>query len=99
MNAILNGVRPEKPEGAARLGFTEELWGVLERCWLKDRSARPSVEEILPYLNDAWYMMTMTPDSSASQASTPSQNQGPVQADYMCEVSDEFCRNNLEIVI
>jgi hypothetical protein len=98
MNAILNGVRPEKPEGAARLGFTEELWGVLERCWLKDRSARPSVEEILPYLNDAWYMMTMTPDPSASQASTPSQSQGPVP-DYMCEVSNDFRRNNLVINI
>ncbi|KAF9649103.1 hypothetical protein BDM02DRAFT_3167185 [Thelephora ganbajun] len=59
--AIMEGVRPQKPEGATRLGFTEKLWRILESCWLEDRSARPSVEEILPCLNDAaahWYMGT-----------------------------------------
>ena len=63
VNAIIEGVRPEKPEGAARLGFTENLWRILEQCWLEDRSARPSVEDILPYLNDAtlhWYTGTAT---------------------------------------
>ena len=53
VNAIMEGVRPEKPEGAARLGFTDGLWRVLEQCWLEDRGARPSVEDILPPLNDA----------------------------------------------
>ena len=63
VNAIIEGVRPEKPEGAASLGFTENLWRILEQCWVEDRSARPSVEDILPYLNDAtlhWYTGTAT---------------------------------------
>ena len=57
--AIMEGIRPEKPEGAKRLGFSDKLWGMVELCWLEDRDARPGVEDILSCLNDAaafWYM-------------------------------------------
>jgi hypothetical protein len=69
-DAITSGVRPKKPEGATRLGFTEGLWKKVERCWLEDRGARPSVEDILPYLNDAtlrWYTGTATPSNRSSR--------------------------------
>jgi len=59
MSAITEGDRPKKPEGAARLGFNDELWSVIEQCWLEDRSARPGAGEILSSLNDAaafWYV-------------------------------------------
>ena len=59
VNEIMDGVRPKKPEGAKRLGFSNELWRTVELCWLEDRNARPVVEEILSSLNDAtafWYM-------------------------------------------
>jgi len=58
MGAITEGLRPEKPEGATSLGFSDELWRTVELCWLEDRNARPSVANILPCLNDAavaWY--------------------------------------------
>ncbi|KAF9643694.1 kinase-like protein [Thelephora ganbajun] len=58
INAIMEGVRPEKPEGETHLGFTEKLWRIIESCWLEDRSVRPSVDDIVPCLNDAaahWY--------------------------------------------
>ena len=48
-----------KPEGATRLGFSNELWRIIELCWLEDRNARPRIEDILSCLNDAtafWYM-------------------------------------------
>ena len=51
--AITEGVRPEKPEDAAHLGFTEVLWNTVEQCWLEDSSARPGVEDILFCLNGA----------------------------------------------
>jgi len=53
VNAIMEGVRPMKPEGAKRLGFSDELWKTVELCWLEDRNARPGVEDILSCLNDA----------------------------------------------
>ena len=59
MSAITEGDRPEKPEGAKRLGFSNELWRMVERCWMEDRNTRPGVEAICSCLNDAaafWYM-------------------------------------------
>ena len=57
--AIVEGDRPKKPEEARRLGFSNELWEIVELCWLEDRNARPGVGDILSCLNDAaafWYM-------------------------------------------
>jgi len=48
----MEGVRPKKPEGAKRLGFSDELWRTVELCWLEDRNARPGIEDILSCLND-----------------------------------------------
>ena len=59
IRAITEGVRPEKPEGAKRLGFSNKLWRTVELCWREDRNARPIVEQILACLNDAtafWHM-------------------------------------------
>ena len=49
----MEGIRPKKPEGAKRLGFSDEIWKMVELCWLEDRSARPGVEDVLLCLNDA----------------------------------------------
>jgi len=52
VNAIMEGVRPNKPEGAKQLGFSDDMWRTVEQCWLEDRNARPRVDEILSSLND-----------------------------------------------
>ena len=59
VNAIMEGVRPNKPMAAKWLGFSDELWTTVEQCWLEDRDARPGAEDILSSLNNAvsfWYM-------------------------------------------
>jgi hypothetical protein len=59
VNEILEGVRPKKPDEAKRLGFSNELWRTVGLCWLEDRNARPSAEDIISSLNEAtafWYM-------------------------------------------
>ena len=53
VHAIMEGVRPIKPEGAIRLGFSDELWKTVEQCWLEDRNARPSAGDILSSLDGA----------------------------------------------
>jgi hypothetical protein len=53
MNAITEGERPKKPDAAESLGFTNELWRTVRRCWLVDVSARPDVKTILSHLNHA----------------------------------------------
>ena len=59
VHAIVEGVRPRKPEVVKQLGFSNELWTIVEKCWLEDRDVRPSVEDIHSCLGDAmavWYM-------------------------------------------
>jgi hypothetical protein len=64
VNQIMEGVRPVKPEEAKRLGFSDELWKMVELCWLEDRNARPGIEEIVSSLKDAtafWFMREAEP--------------------------------------
>ena len=51
--AILEGVRPKKPDSAAAPGFTDGLWRIVERCWEADRGLRPDVETVLSHLTHA----------------------------------------------
>ena len=53
MEQIMSGGRPAKPENAASLGFTGGLWGIVERCWLADADARPTLENVLSCLSEA----------------------------------------------
>ena len=50
---ITGGIRLEKPAGARRLGFSDELWKTVELCLQEDRNARPSVEDIHSSLMEA----------------------------------------------
>jgi len=50
---ISKGTRPERPEDAARFGFTDELWEIVERCWSADRDTRPTLEAVLSCLREA----------------------------------------------
>ena len=53
MLAITRGDRPQKPEAMENLGFTNQLWELVEQCWSADTSARPDVRTILSHLNHA----------------------------------------------
>ena len=50
---IMKGGRPAKPEDAPSLGFTGGLWDIVERCWLADGNARPTLATVLPCLREA----------------------------------------------
>ena len=57
MRAIMGGDRPQKPKAAESIGFTDELWRMVERCWQENRDERPGVREILHCLEStaqAW---------------------------------------------
>ena len=53
MNAIAEGYRPQKPEGAGVRGFTKCLWKAVQDCWRTDASERPDVKTLLLQLNHA----------------------------------------------
>ena len=47
---ILDGVHPERPQGVEGMRFTDELWGMLQRCWLSRPAHRPTAEGVLECL-------------------------------------------------
>jgi len=50
---VLEGERPPRPMFSERLGFTDEVWGSLCRCWEKEPSARLSVDTVSACLEQA----------------------------------------------
>jgi len=50
---VVQGIRPDKPENAATIGFSDSLWGFVQRCWDGDRDLRPRVAEVVTRLGKA----------------------------------------------
>ena len=50
MEKIVDGERPERPQGAEAAWFTNDLWETLEQCWSPQPKARPTVEAVLECL-------------------------------------------------
>ena len=53
MKEVMKGGRPAKPENAMSHGFTGGLWEIVERCWLADADARPTLNNVLSCLSEA----------------------------------------------
>lgn len=63
-DAILQGVRPYKPDEAAKLGLVDELWRLLQRCWEERREARPDLQTVRTCLGDVaplWHVRADLP--------------------------------------
>ena len=64
---VLKGERPKRPVDGT--WFTDEVWGVLERCWVGTPGDRPRIKDVLQCLNNA--SMSWTPPSSQTIANSP----------------------------
>ena len=51
--AVVQGLRPAKPENASSIGFSDLLWSFIERCWDGDMNLRPKVAEVVAHLGEA----------------------------------------------
>jgi len=47
---ILEGDRPERPEGVQGSWFTNDLWGMLNRCWATQSKSRPGIRVVFECL-------------------------------------------------
>jgi serine/threonine protein kinase len=41
------GGRPRKPESAREVGFTDDMWSLVERCWDQNPEKRPTMREVV----------------------------------------------------
>ena len=44
---VVQGLRPAKPDNASAIGFSDSLWGFVQRCWNGDAKFRPKVGEVV----------------------------------------------------
>jgi len=49
---VQRGERPERPQGAQGVWFTDGIWGMLELCWKPQPGDRPSLNTVLRCLQD-----------------------------------------------
>ena len=47
LRKIINGGRPERPEGEAGRLFTDDIWDVVELCWKNEPSERATAKAVL----------------------------------------------------
>ena len=58
---VLRGERPERPQGPEGSWFTDDVWGMLGRCWDPNPSDRPSIKDVLQRLEEASTSWTPLP--------------------------------------
>ena len=51
MRKVMEGERPERPEGAAGVWFTDDIWRTLDQCWTAQPEGRPSISAVLECLD------------------------------------------------
>ena len=52
-HSVVQGRRPDKPENALVIGFSDSLWEFTQRCWDGRMESRPQVGEVVTRLRGA----------------------------------------------
>ena len=72
---VVEGRRPDKPTNASAIGFSDPLWGLVQRCWDGNINLRPKVAEVVTHLAEAavsWHG-PIPPESQNKNASCDSE--------------------------
>ena len=71
---VVEGDRPERPQGSGEAWFTGAVWKMLKRCWAAEPKNRSSIEVVLQCLEKASRTWTL---SSRPQVTVPSMTDSP----------------------
>jgi hypothetical protein len=52
---VARGERPTKPDGCENVGFTDDLWDLMQRGWSAEPMSRPSLPEFVEVLQTQRY--------------------------------------------
>jgi len=72
---VLRGERPERPQGPEGRWFTDDVWGILGRCWEPKPGDRPSIGDALQRLEEAslsWTPLPPPAEEGPRQSGSPS---------------------------
>jgi len=72
MRKVVEGERSGRPQGREEVWFTDDLWEILEQCWLPQPDRRPTIDTVLQCLKQgstAWQPLPPDPDDYAQSDS------------------------------
>ena len=72
---VIKGERPDRPQGPEAVWFADDLWGMLEQCWLQTPKLRPAVEDVLECLEQYLETWKPLPPSTDSDPQVDSDNE------------------------
>ena len=88
---VQEGKRPDKPENASAIGFSDSLWSFTQRCWDGNMKLRPKVGEVMRRFREAaanWDGL-MPPCAQAEGGGS----------DLQCELSDSMKYSEFWVLI
>jgi len=59
--SVLDGKRPERPQGAQGIWFTDDMWKMLESSWEAQPDRRPNTKVLLSCLQEAALLSVPSP--------------------------------------
>ena len=71
MRKVIDGERPERPEGAEGVWFTDGLWETLTQCWATQPGSRPGITAVLERLDqisNGWIPLSMDENTEADES-------------------------------
>ena len=84
MRKIVEGERPDRPDGPEGVWFTDVLWGVLKQCWSPKPKLRPTVESVLELLKQGSATWELLPLSVHSDSHVDSDDEPTFTSHHPC---------------
>ena len=84
MKKIIDGEHPDRPTGPKAVWFTDDLWAMLERCWLHEPKQRPTINDVLESLEkglESWQPPSLSTDRDPQ---TDSDDSVSATSDHSC---------------
>ena len=69
---VVRGDRPERPKEVEGAWFTDDVWELLERCWMAQPEDRPSIKDILECLEQIARTLVLPPQQPVAALSMSS---------------------------
>ena len=95
MRKVIEGQRPERPQEAEGVWFTEGLWGMLEQCWSPRPKDRPTITTVLAHLEQGSTTWQPLPPGSDDEVQSDSDNESHSTASYHPRMFLHFTPNHV----
>ena len=90
MRKVIEGERPGRPGGKEEVWFTDNLWEILEQCWLPQPERRPAIEAVLECLERGSTVWQPLPPDSDDHAQSDSDDQSDFTSSHRSSIDSSM---------